>query len=235
MILKKNLSDLVAEELRKMITNNMKHGDRMPTEQELAETFSVGRSTIRESLKILSAQGLLEQEKGGTFVRKDGSNCLVAPLGLLLDFEVGDISDLLELRDLIEICALRLAIHRATPEDIEELEKIHWEMQDPTSTREDFHNSDIEFHTAIAKATKNQLLYELLKAIRHVIAANQKEACMLPNIQADAIESHKKLIQSFKERNEKEAVRLMNDHLKVARVFYGFLPDTFKETVAKDL
>ena len=65
---KETLSDTVSRKLEDMITTQMKAGNRLPTEMVLAEMYSVGRSTIRESLKALSSKGLIVRKKDGTFV-----------------------------------------------------------------------------------------------------------------------------------------------------------------------
>jgi DNA-binding FadR family transcriptional regulator len=219
------LSDKITGELEVMIINNMRDKDRMLTEAKLASSFGVGRSTIRESLKVLASRGLIKRTNAGTFVSKSAENCLVSPLNLLLDFSVGNVTDLLELREWIEMTVTRLAVKRATPENIAQLERLQWELHEPGVELEAFQKKDIAFHNALASATGNHVLAELLNAVRLVISKNQAVACALSTIQADAAESHRKLVNAIKERNEKKAIKCMEDHIKIARIFHGYSLD----------
>ena len=77
------LSDTVMKELEAIILN-MKPGDKLPTEMELAERFSVGRSTIRECMKVFSARKMIVRRNEGTFVSSQVKECLVDPLNILV-------------------------------------------------------------------------------------------------------------------------------------------------------
>lgn len=92
-----NLSDTVVEKLEAMIST-MKPGERLPTEKELSERFSVGRSTIRESMKVLSARRMVVRRNEGTFVGDAVKGCLVDPLKLIINMQPdSDINALIEL------------------------------------------------------------------------------------------------------------------------------------------
>lgn len=126
---KETLSDTVSRKLEDMITTQMKAGDRLPTEMVLAEMYSVGRSTIRESLKALSSKGLIVRKKDGTFVSDRVKDCLIAPLDLLITMDIGQINDLIELREMLEVSMIAAAVERATDEDIKNMERILWKCR----------------------------------------------------------------------------------------------------------
>jgi DNA-binding FadR family transcriptional regulator len=125
----------------------------------------------------------------------------------------------------LEIDIIKLAAVRATEEDILALEKAFWKLQEPGTPLDRFQMNDIEFHIVLANAAKNKILVELSKAIRYALAKNQKEACELPTIQQRAVESHKHLIDAIRQRNPDKAAKFMLEHLKIARIFHGFLPE----------
>ena len=92
------LSDTVMKELEAIILN-MKPGDKLPTEMELAERFSVGRSTIRECMKVFSARKMIVRRNEGTFVSSQVKECLVDPLNILVSMDIGNLTELIELAE----------------------------------------------------------------------------------------------------------------------------------------
>lgn len=229
------LSDTVIEELRKMIVANLKPGDRLPTENELAAVFSVGRSSIREGLKVLSALGIVERRNEGTFVSKSPNVYLVEPLGLMVQMEVANFTDILEMRELLELVTVRLAVARATEEDIEALEKLVWEMEKPGLQTDEFIQADIEFHSTLAGAARNAALGQFLYAVRTVLVRFQERACSNPKIQEHALVHHRKLVQAIRRRNVRLAQKLMEEHLKVARVFHGVPEEETEKETGKEI
>lgn len=164
-----SLSDTIIEKLEEMIAT-MKPGDRLPTEMELSELFSVGRSTIRESMKVLTAKKMVVRRNEGTFVTDAVNGCLVDPLNMIFNMTNCDINSLIELREILELSVIEMAAQRATPDDVVELERANWLMNEPGLTREEKQRRDMEFHAAMAKITGNMVIMELLNAVRTVIA-----------------------------------------------------------------
>lgn len=212
---KETLSDTVINKLEEMITTNMKAGDRLPTEKVLEEMFSVGRSTIRESLKVLSSKGLIIRKSDGTFVSDRVKDCLIAPLDLLVTMDIGQIDDLLELREMLEVSMLDRAIDRADEDDIKNMERILWQMQNPDLKREEAMVLDTQLHCTFAKAAGNTILTELVKAVRLVITKNLDYMSEVTLKRDDAVDTHKMIIEAFKERDKEKAITTMKKHLSV--------------------
>ncbi|SEA64626.1 DNA-binding transcriptional regulator, FadR family [Arachidicoccus rhizosphaerae] len=163
-IQKRTLADEVALQLETQIkAGEYLVGDKLPTEPALMKSFGVGRSSIREAIKMLSNRGLLSVQQGiGTFVE---SNVAVdEPLGQRL--KRADIRDLDEVRKLLELkIAERAALHY-TPKDIKKM-KTCLERRKETAEKGDLLNcvqADIDFHVAVAAASKNDILLDLYKA-----------------------------------------------------------------------
>lgn len=125
-----SLSDTIIEKLEEMIMT-MRPGDRLPTEMELSEMFSVGRSTIRESMKVLTAKKMVVRRNEGTFVADAVNGCLVDPLSMIINMTNCNINSLLEVREILEISAIEMAAQRATQSDVSELERANWLMLEP--------------------------------------------------------------------------------------------------------
>jgi GntR family transcriptional repressor for pyruvate dehydrogenase complex len=219
------LSDTVISELRKMITANSKPGDRLPTEKELAQIFGVGRSSIREGLKVFSTLGLVERRNEGTFVTGTTNDCLVEPFSFLIQMELAQLTDVLELRDVLELWVIKKAAKLATDEDIVTFEQHLWQMEKPGLDTEEFVKADIQFHSALASVAGNSAISEILQAIRKVLFRFHGEVCGKPPIQRHAISSHRQIVQSIRERNSRAAQAHMLEHLKVSGIFHDSSED----------
>ena len=167
-----SLTDTVMEKLEEMITS-MKPGERLPTENELSERFSVGRSTIRESMKVLAARRMVVRRNEGTFVGDAVKGCLIDPLNLIIKMQPGnDVNALIELREILELNTIRMAAQRATAEDLVELKRAQWLTEEPGISKAEGQQRDIQFHNVVAKIAGNPVIEELLGSLRTVIAQN---------------------------------------------------------------
>jgi DNA-binding FadR family transcriptional regulator len=163
LIPRRSLADEVAAQLQQQIAlGKYKTGQQLPIEPELMKTFGVGRSTIREAIKILVNSGLLRVQQGlGTFV--EGAEGIKEPLPQRL--KRADFKDLEEVRQLIEIKIAEKAAANRTEGDLKEIRR--WlAARGKAATGnllEECIEADIRFHTAIAVASKNEVLADLYK------------------------------------------------------------------------
>ncbi|MBO9202426.1 MULTISPECIES: FadR/GntR family transcriptional regulator [Niastella] len=162
---RRSLADEVAAQLQQQITlGKYKTGEKLPIEPELMKTFGVGRSTIREAIKTLVNSGLLRVQQGlGTFV--EGAEGIKEPLPQRL--KRADFKDLDEVRQLIEMKIAEKAAANRTDDDLAEIR--HWLAARKKAALEDnlveSVETDIRFHTAIAVASKNEVLADLYKSL----------------------------------------------------------------------
>lgn len=139
-------------------------GDLLPREAELTETYGVSRTSVREAMKVLAAKGLVEiRQKIGTRVR-DPHLWSVFDSDILRWYAVqgkGDeiMRDLIELRQILEPAAARLAAGRATMTDLRRIELAHLDMVEHAHDNERYAHSDVEFHMAVYGASHNALLH----------------------------------------------------------------------------
>lgn len=211
------LSDNVLEQLEEMIVSRMKPGEKLPPEKELSEQFAVGRSTIRESMKVLSAKGLIIRRNEGTFVSDTVSECLIDPLDLLINMKIGHVEDLLELRQLLELGSIRIAAERATPEILAELDRINWQMSEPGLTAPALQTLDISFHNTICKASGNTVLMELLNAIRQVIAQHLEDCEAVAPVLEQSMDIHRQLVDAVRIHDGDRAYQVMAEYFTMAR------------------
>jgi DNA-binding FadR family transcriptional regulator len=165
LIPRRSLADEVAAQLQQQIgLGKYKTGEQLPIEPELMKSFGVGRSTIREAIKILVNSGLLRVQQGlGTFV--EGSEGIKEPLPQRL--KRADFKDLDEVRQLIEMKIAEKAAANRTEEDLKEIRK--WLAARKKAATDNLLgeciDADIRFHTAIAVASKNEVLADLYKTL----------------------------------------------------------------------
>src|SRR3990167_6105938 len=116
----------IVRQVKQMITEGrLKSGDQLPPERDLAEKFRVSRTSVREALRALESLGLLEIRPGeGTFVREVSVEALIEPLALLMVSQRETIGELFEARRVLEPAIAALAAARATPEEVQEMERI---------------------------------------------------------------------------------------------------------------
>src|SRR5690554_6682057 len=117
---KKSLSDYVVAKIKAMIVSGeLKEGDRIPGERELCEQFGVSRASVREGLKILSLQGLLNRTNAGTIITANFASILEETLALKILLDDCSYEDITEARLFLEKTMVGLAAHRIESQDIE--------------------------------------------------------------------------------------------------------------------
>lgn len=163
----KTLPERAADKIIDMIMGNaMKPGDRLPTELELIQYLNVGRSTVREAIKLLVSQNIIEVRRGnGTFV-KEQTGVMDDPLGFRFVQDKLKLGlDLCEIRFMIEPAIAALAAERATKKDLEQLREACLKVEELISQGKDYAQWDIKFHTVLAQCTGNCVVHSLVPII----------------------------------------------------------------------
>lgn len=204
LINKKSLAEEVASKLQEQISlGHYKLNEKLPIEAELMKSFGVGRSSIREAMKILANSGLLRIQQGvGTFVQEVTSTR--EPMDQRL--QRASLKDLDEVRQLLELkIAEKAAINRSEEDIIAMKQHLSDRMKAANEgLLEDCVEADIQFHIAIAEASKNEILADLYKSIsKHL----KKEFLSLyPDTQIfkETYAIHEQLLKSIIAKNPKK-------------------------------
>lgn len=211
---RQRISEVVCNEIIEMIISKMKAGDRLPTEFELSSTYDVSRSTIREALQMLESSGVVERGGGGTYVSSSPKECLVEPLSLMIQMKFAELSDIFQMRRILEVEAVKLAVANAGKDDLRNLENILWMMQKPDLRAGEFVELDKQFHYAIADAAGNTVLYHFIKDINTVISKFVDRLCIaLDEARNMAIPLHRKTLDGILTKNVDLALEGMTKHL----------------------
>ncbi len=160
---------------KKILSGELRIGDRLPPERDLAAMLGVSRAAVREALRVLEAHGVLRRPQVGTG-RDSGSVIAGTPttgLARLLRVHVAlsnfDLDEITEARIALERASVSLAASHATEDDLARMHELLERMEDNTLSRDRFNDLDTDFHTALAEAADNRLLTALTTAIREAI------------------------------------------------------------------
>lgn len=208
------LAGQVAEQLTALIADRqIKVGERLPNEFELAQSLNVGRGTVREAVKILVSRNVLEIKRGrGTFVC-DRPGITDDPLGFAFAKDKNKLAlDLCEVRLIIEPEIAALAAERATEEEIQEMERAEQEVEELCRQGIDHMEKDIRFHELIAKSTKNQVMQNMIPIIQSGISLfiNVTDSSLIN----ETVRTHRMVLDAIRERRSQDAKEAMREHLQ---------------------
>ncbi len=204
-------------------SGDLRPGDRLPPETELARSLGVSRPTVREALKVLEALNVLESSTGptgGTFVRPlDGAGVadyLKDSITLLVDIDELTLDELWTAREVIEIKAAGEAARRRTEGDLAKMRAIIESDED-----RDFHAyfPDITFHNAIASASKNRVLSLFMLSV-HMAIKTLAENYVLPEAKEVSQDQHRLIYEAILDRDEESARTRLKEHLQMAYEVY---------------
>lgn len=210
----RSLPEQVADKIEEyVIDRTLQMGEKLPNETELASTLNVGRSTVREAIKILVTRNILEIRRGsGTYVREH-VGVLNDPLGFRFESNHNKLGlDLCEIRIMIEPQLARMAALHATEQDIEQLQSLCDEVAGLIRNKENYGKKDIELHTKIASCTGNLVVPKLIPIINTAIDTY----IGLTNyaLAGTAVITHQMIVDAIKGRDPQGAFEAMNQHLK---------------------
>ncbi|MBI2087350.1 MAG: FadR family transcriptional regulator [Deltaproteobacteria bacterium] len=193
----------------------LKAGDQLPSERELAETFKVSRASVREALRALEAEGLVVSRTGsGTFVAELPVESLVESLATLLSKEKDLLSDIFEMRRLIEPQIASVAAERATQGDIEGMKRILEKQAESATKGGTGVEADTEFHFAIAQATQNQALEKLVSGLMEMLSPSREESLQTPGRKEASLASHYGILSAIEAHDKDRAEEAMLRHIE---------------------
>jgi DNA-binding FadR family transcriptional regulator len=206
-----------------IIENDLPPRAKLPNEFDLSRILKVGRSTVREAVKLLVSQNILKVRQGaGTFIVEQKMGVSSDPLGFMFIKDKRKlIADLLEIRMMIEprICAL--AALAATAEDIAQMKAFAGRVEESISSGQDHAQADIDLHTKIAETSGNIVLPNLLPVIQRAVALFSN--ITQRRLRRDTIASHRAIVAAIEDHNAIAASDAMTIHIVNIRNTVGEL------------
>jgi GntR family transcriptional repressor for pyruvate dehydrogenase complex len=212
-ITKQKTYELIADQLLGEIGTRLHPGDTFPTERELTESFKVGRSSVREGLRMLESRGVIRSVGNGTFVVAELRSPLNRSLALLLSLEEGNLRELYELRRMLEGEAAALAAARRSDEDLASMAAAVEDMAQGLDDRDAYASADVRFHVAVAAATGNRVALHAMHAIRELLERALEQVYGIPGSATRSLEQHREILGAIRAGDAEEARGRMRRHL----------------------
>jgi GntR family transcriptional repressor for pyruvate dehydrogenase complex len=213
---KTRIYEEIVSKIKNMIDEGrLQSGDQLPTERELSEAFKVSRSSLREALRALESQGLLESRQGnGTFIAHQPIENLVNPLASVILTQKDGQMELFEMRRLVEPKIAFLAAERATHEEIIKMEEILGLQEEQVARGENGTDFDKIFHDALVKATKNSIIEKIMNTIMDSLAESRDKYLQVEGRPEKSLLRHRKIFYAIKAGDQKRAAKIMREHLE---------------------
>ncbi|MDK3255400.1 FadR/GntR family transcriptional regulator [Blastococcus capsensis] len=212
------ISEVIVDQIRVLIRQGqLTAGDRLPSERELCERFGVSRVTVREALRVLEANGLVEIRvgaRGGAFVTAPSSRLVGAGIADLISLATLTAVEVTEARMVFELGVVALVCERATAEDIAALREICDRSSAALEGDEYPLELSAEWHTRFAVATHNRAVAMLVESLHDPLVHSlerAREAAPLHGRQG--VEEHRALVDAIADRDIEAATTLMRTHL----------------------
>jgi len=204
----------------RILSGELKTGERLPSERELAATLNVGRPLLREAMRSLAMLGLVDIRHGsGAFVGKADIAVLTDFFTFTLAGEQNVSEDIMQARMAIECQAIRLACERATDADLDRIGACLTAIIDTVGDPRKGGEADFRFHAAIVQASHSQALVTLYRAISELLVRSHVErrrvTSGISEIVDDIVESHRRVFVSIVAGNGDEADARLREHFAV--------------------
>ena len=193
----------------------LKPGDRLPTERDFARFLGVSRTAVREAMRQMAALGIVEGRRGkGTFL-KQALSPDTSYVAFPVSTEKESLLATLEVRRALEDLAVRLAAERASPEQIQELERILDEFDEYVARGFDPSDPDWRFHVALYRASHNPVLTNIMEAMSSVLHRFWENPLNVPGFAHRTHPLHRLIFERVRARDPEGASRLMQRLLDI--------------------
>lgn len=205
--------------------HKLKKGDQIESDRVLAAKLGVGRSAIREALKVLDVLGMIDIRPGqGTYISNDETNFFIIPLSWSLFLNGKQVENILTVRNLLEVKAAELAAECTDTEALKNLKAVDEKMNCAYAQQDykAFLETDLEFHQGIARCSQNTVILSMMQTIsslmRHVSGSGMVNAQQLK----ESEEEHSRIYDCILKHDGKGAAEAMKYHLEKAAGRYNY-------------
>lgn len=218
-----NVVDKIVQQITdKIISGDLKPGDQLPTEPDLCAAFHVGRNSVREAIKILSAYGIVYIKRAeGTFINDKYSQNMLDPIlyGMLLQNNFAE--DVVLLRKVLDIGILHTVMHSITPEQLlllkDSLDKLRNLIDAAHPDMEAVFDADVDFHMNITRFTGNEMLFSIYSYVDRITRPSREHALQMildTDEKKEFVLLHEKIIAIIEQKQFTEIETVLTSHYK---------------------
>jgi GntR family transcriptional repressor for pyruvate dehydrogenase complex len=209
------LPDQIAERILQMIRDKqLRRGDKLPPERDLATMMQVGRPALREALRGLSLMNIIEIRQGaGAYVTELETAQLVKHLDFIFAIDDFAILDLFGARKIIEVGIIELAAPHVTDNDVAKLETCLAKSAKAGHDSEAFLHADMELHLLIAQIAGNPIMLQFMESIHQMGIASRRRTGRLEGVVEQSAADHHRIVEALKARDPHAAREAMLYHL----------------------
>lgn len=196
---KSSAHDTIRVQLKEFIMRaELRPGDKLPSESELAHRLQVSRAAIRESLRSLEAVGIIRVEHGrGRYLRQLDMSAITDTLAYALVLDVRSLEDLLAVRRVLEVGFLQYAVARLTDEDLTALRSIVQAMTTSTAEGRPIAADDMSFHRTLYRKTNNDVLMKILDAFWDLFFHLRDRGALAPGPNEETASFHAQILSAI--------------------------------------
>jgi len=217
-------SERIARDIAAYIVDaNLPEGARLPREKEMLEMLGVGRMTLREALRLLETQGVIDIRsgpQGGPVVRRPQPEDLAGSLTLLLQFHAASLADVMLARQALEPMVARLAAEHVTDEQLVLLQETVDLMRHGTGSQEVFRRENERFHQIVAEASGSVTLRVFSDTLKNIASGEEFGIEYRPDHHAAVAKAHERIVAALRKHRPRDAEKAMADHLEEAATYW---------------
>jgi GntR family transcriptional regulator, transcriptional repressor for pyruvate dehydrogenase complex len=215
---KEDITSMLVGAFKQLISEgSLAPGSRLPPERELAESFGVSRSSLRQALKVLEIMGVISQRVGdGTYLNTAAASILSEPLEFLILLDGISFHELMEARLIVEPELAARAAARATADDVAELRRALSAMETRRLDHDQFVEADMRFHQAVFRIAGNRVCSLMFTVVHSSLERLIRLTSQLVEPE-HTLQLHKRIYLAIRRGDAEQARRRMIEHLEDAR------------------
>lgn len=209
----------LAASFREQILNGeLRDGDSLPSERDIVERMGVGRSSVREALRLLEADGLIQTRpgrNGGAVVQRPTTRIMARSIEMLVRGRRIPFATILETREALEPFGARLAALHRTPNDLCSIDEATRQLEDSLDDLKSYLDANLKWHMAVMEASHNELLIGFMHAVSTVIyAATAVENFNTLETRYAVAKAHRRVDSAIRSADADAARRRMERHVR---------------------
>jgi DNA-binding FadR family transcriptional regulator len=218
-------SERIARDIANYIVDaDLPEGSTLPREKEMLEMLGVGRMTLREGLRLLETQGVIDIRsgpRGGPVVRKPQPDDLAGALTLLLQFHRASLADVMLARQALEPMVAALAAEHITDDQVARLQETVDLMRAHTTSQEVFFLQNERFHQLVAEASGSVILQVFSDTLKNIASGEDFGIEYRPDHRTAVADAHDKVVVALRKRKPRDAEKAMREHLSEAAQYWN--------------